>query len=162
MSIEVGQIIECKITAIAAYGAFAELPDKKSGMIHISEISDGFVKNISEYIKIGESVKVKVIKIDENGRIALSLKQANGIKVPASRTENPEEFQSKSSQRKPAAAYNSSDPPMQYYARSSGSSDNFEEMMNHFKTVSNERIADLKKNTDGKRSGGYSKKSYHK
>lgn len=73
--IKVGQIIEVSITGIQPYGAFASLPDGSSGLIHISEISDHFVRNVESFVKIGQKVSVKVLDIDEQSHQAkLSLK----------------------------------------------------------------------------------------
>ena len=70
-----GDIIDVKITGIQPYGAFASLPDNSTGLIHISEISDKFVKSIDSFVKVGQSIKVKVIDFDESTNHArLSLK----------------------------------------------------------------------------------------
>ena len=70
-----GDIIDVKITGIQPYGAFASLPDNSTGLIHISEISDKFVKSIDSFVKVGEFIKVKVIDFDEETNHArLSLK----------------------------------------------------------------------------------------
>ncbi len=73
---EVGKVYAGKIKRITNFGAFCEILPGKEGLIHISEISDRFVKNIEDFIKVGDEVKVKVIEIDEMGRVNLSLKQA--------------------------------------------------------------------------------------
>lgn len=73
--IKVGQIIEVSITGIQPYGAFALLPDGSSGLIHISEISDHFVRSVENFVHIGQKVNVKVLDIDETSHQAkLSLK----------------------------------------------------------------------------------------
>ncbi len=70
-----GQIIEGKVTGIQPYGAFVSLDGHTTGLIHISEISDGFVKDISRFVHVGEVVKVKVIEYDPRSNQAkLSLK----------------------------------------------------------------------------------------
>ena len=70
-----GDIVDVKITGIQPYGAFASLPDNSTGLIHISEISDKFVKSIDSFVKIGQTLKVKVIDFDEQTNHArLSLK----------------------------------------------------------------------------------------
>ena len=70
-----GDIIDVKITGIQPYGAFALLPDNSSGLIHISEISDKFVKSIDSYVHVNDTVKVKVIDFDQTTKPAkLSLK----------------------------------------------------------------------------------------
>lgn len=76
MALEVGNIVEGTITGIAKFGAFVELPDKKVGLVHISEVANEYVNDVNDYLKVKDKVKVKVITIDEKGKIALSIKQA--------------------------------------------------------------------------------------
>lgn len=75
MSIEVGSKVEGKVTGITDFGAFVELPDGETGLIHISEVADTYVKDINNYLKEDEKVKVKVINVDDDGKIGLSIKQ---------------------------------------------------------------------------------------
>ncbi len=72
--IQVGEIIEGKVIKILEFGAIVDLGGGKDGMIHVSELKEGFVKKVEDVVKIGDTVKVKVIKTDENGRIGLSSK----------------------------------------------------------------------------------------
>jgi polyribonucleotide nucleotidyltransferase len=74
--IEVGRIYTGKVKRIMPFGAFCEIAPRKEGLVHVSELSDKFVKNVEEVVKIGDEIKVKVIGIDELGRINLSRKQA--------------------------------------------------------------------------------------
>lgn len=75
MAYRIGDIVEGKVTGIQAYGAFVSLDEKTSGLIHISEISDGYVKDIGHFVKVGDLVKVKIIDFDEEANQArLSLK----------------------------------------------------------------------------------------
>ncbi|MBQ2841275.1 MAG: S1 RNA-binding domain-containing protein [Oscillospiraceae bacterium] len=76
MGLEVGTICSGKVTSITKYGAFVALGEGKSGMVHISEISHTYVNDISDHLQNGQEVKVKVIGIDENGRISLSIRKA--------------------------------------------------------------------------------------
>lgn len=76
MSFEVGSVLEGKITGISKFGAFVALPEGKTGMVHISEIASTFVKEITDHVKQDQVVKVKVLGIDEKGRISLSIKKA--------------------------------------------------------------------------------------
>ena len=76
MGLEIGNICKGKITSITKYGAFVSLEAGKSGMVHISEISHTYVNDINEHLQVGQEVKVKVIGIDENGRISLSIRKA--------------------------------------------------------------------------------------
>jgi len=77
MAFQVGTVVEGTVTAITKFGAFVELPDGTTGLVHISEIADTYVTDINQYIKIKDKVRVKVINIDQNGRVALSIKQAD-------------------------------------------------------------------------------------
>ena len=75
--IEVGSIVEGKVVGITKFGAFVELEGGKKGLVHISEISDHFVKDVNEYLKLNDRVKVKVINISPDGKIDLSIKKVN-------------------------------------------------------------------------------------
>ena len=76
MEFGVGSVLEGKVTGITKFGAFVSLPDGKSGLVHISEIAYSYVNDVKDHLKEGQEVKVKVIGIDENGRINLSIKKA--------------------------------------------------------------------------------------
>lgn len=76
MSVEIGKIIEGTVTGITNFGAFIQLPEGKTGLCHISEVADDYVKNIHDYLKEQQKVKVKVISVDGNGKISLSIRQA--------------------------------------------------------------------------------------
>lgn len=73
---EVGKVYTAKIKRIMAFGAFAEFLPNKEGLIHVSELADKFVKNVEDVVKLGDEVKVKIVGIDEMGRVNLSRKQA--------------------------------------------------------------------------------------
>ena len=85
MSIEVGSEVDGKVTGITNFGAFVELPGGDTGLIHISEVADTYVKDISNYLSEDEEVKVKVINVDNDGKIGLSIKQLDD---PQDRKEN--------------------------------------------------------------------------
>ncbi|MEG2813988.1 MAG: S1 RNA-binding domain-containing protein [Oscillospiraceae bacterium] len=76
MQHEVGAIFEGKVTGITKFGAFVELPDKTVGMVHISEIAQTYVSDISEYLKMQQVVKVKILSVNDEGKISLSIKKA--------------------------------------------------------------------------------------
>ena len=75
MSIEVGSKLEGKVTGITHFGAFVLLPGGETGLVHISEIADSYVRDINEHLKVNDPVTVKVINLD-NGKIGLSIRQA--------------------------------------------------------------------------------------
>ena len=73
-----GDIVKAKITAIEEYGAFASIDENYGGLIHISEITDKFIKDISDYLEIGDIINVKIIDIGkENNHLKLSAKDVN-------------------------------------------------------------------------------------
>lgn len=76
MEISVGAILEGTIKSITKFGAFVSLPGGRSGLVHISEIAHSYVENVSDFLSEGQAVKVKVVSIDEAGRINLSIKKA--------------------------------------------------------------------------------------
>lgn len=145
MEIEVGAILEGKVTGITKFGAFVALPGGKSGMVHISEIAPTFVREITDFVKEGQEVKVKVIKIDENGRIALSIKQAAEPKKREERQFRPRSGGSSQPSRIPAEFDWSSS------RKTEGLS--FEDKMSKFKQDSDERMLDWKRAMDGRRGG---------
>ena len=76
MELTVGTIYDGKVTGITKFGAFVALPGGKSGMVHISEVANTYVEDIKQYLAEGQEVKVKLIAIDPQGRINLSIKKA--------------------------------------------------------------------------------------
>ena len=76
MEFGVGSILEGKVTGITKFGAFVSLPEGKSGLVHISEIAYTYVNDVKDHLQEGQEVKVKVIGIDDSGRINLPIKKA--------------------------------------------------------------------------------------
>lgn len=146
--ISVGSIVEGKIMSVMPFGAFVDIGNKQSGLVHISEVSSGYVKDINECIKKGDSVKVKIIKIDDNGKISLSIKQAGEEKKEKTVKSRPE----KKGPVRPADID---------WSASSSNGLSFEEQLSKFKQDSDEKMQTLRRNNDSKRSGGYSRKNSH-
>ena len=76
MALEVGKIVSGKVSGITSFGAFVELEGGKTGLVHISEVAKDYVKDINSHISQNQEVKVKILSIDQNGKISLSIKQA--------------------------------------------------------------------------------------
>ncbi len=165
MSLETGKIYDGKVRNIAAYGAFVEisLEDKVYvGMVHISEISNTFVNEIKDHIKEGEDVKVKVLNVDENGKISLSIKKAMEPAPQKNRTPNPKfnnsqkdssgnENQGNVQQSRPNNR-NFNNGPKTFASKPQQPQDmSFEDMLARFKQSSEEKMSDLKRNIDSKR-----------
>ncbi|MEB3103270.1 S1 domain-containing RNA-binding protein [Ferviditalea candida] len=166
MSIQVGTKLEGKVTGITHFGAFVELPGGVTGLVHISEIADNYVKDVKDHLKIDDVVTVKVINVDKDGKIGLSIKQA----VDKPKTEKPARperqgsFGSRperqggfggrpESNGSRGSHHRSGDRNQDWGHRSPGRSPSFEEKMVRFLRDSEERISSLKKNTDSKRGG---------
>ncbi len=142
MQFKVGDIVEGKIVSVKDYGAFVSLSDDVSGMVHISEIANDYVTNISDFAKIGDQVKVKVMSVGDDGKISLSIKRA----MPAPKKSDG--FKKKSSD----SGFSSKPDPTFVWTPKKSDSTSFEEMMDRFKATSDEKFSDLKhKNPDSRR-----------
>ena len=81
MSLKEGEVVEGVVKTITNFGAFIDLGDGVTGLVHISEVSEGYVKDISEFLEQNQKVKVRVLAVDEeNKKITLSIKKANETK----------------------------------------------------------------------------------
>lgn len=87
MGLAVGSIVEGVVTGITKFGAFVELPGGVTGLVHISEVADTYVKDVKDFLKESDKVKVKILTVDEKGKIGLSIKQAKPR--PAAPARNP-------------------------------------------------------------------------
>jgi len=139
MAIEVGQVINGKITGLANFGAFIDLGDEKTGLVHISEVSDKFIENIKEELKVGQEVTVKVLSIADDGKIALSIRKAQ---------ENKSKDSSDSKPSTPKKSHRSNNKHQH-----KGKKQDFDSMMNDFLKDSEDRLSSLKKNNENKRGG---------
>ncbi len=150
--LEVGAIFEGKVTGITKFGAFVDLGNGKTGMVHISEVAPVFVKEIRDFVTEGQTVKVKIIGINEDGKISLSMKKAD---ENAQQQRPPR--QNNYHRREASAPVQSPARPGDYEWRARENSGSFEDMMSRFKQMSDEKISDLKR-AENKRGGGYSRK----
>lgn len=155
MQVEVGAVLEGKVTGIAAFGAFVEISGGKTGLVHISEVSSEYVSDIKEHLKEGQTVKVKVISTD-NGKISLSIKQAQAA---SDKKEKKERRQGAKKQEKRNTESGPKRPPEEFVFGRKQTDMSFDDMLQKFKQDSDEKFQDLKRSNEGKRSGGY-KRSY--
>ena len=139
MSIEVGSKLQGKVTGITNFGAFVELPDGSTGLVHISEVADNYVKDINDHLKVGDQVEVKVNNVEKNGKIGLSIKKAKDRPAPTQRSQN------SNSQRPRQSRSNDRNN----YAKP----ENFESKMAKFLKDSEDRLSSLKRHTESKRGG---------
>ncbi|WP_106769536.1 S1 domain-containing RNA-binding protein [Paenibacillus faecalis] len=148
MAIEVGTKLEGKVTGITHFGAFVDLSGGVTGLVHISEIADNYVKDVNDHLKINDVVTVKVINVDKDGKIGLSIKQA--VDKPASESRSRPE---RSGERfgGGGGGYNRDRGGRPF--KPAANKPSFEDKMLRFLKDSEERISSLKKNTEGKRGG---------
>jgi polyribonucleotide nucleotidyltransferase len=76
----VGETYDGKVASIMEYGAFVDIAPGISGLVHVSEITDEFVKDVNKFLKVGDDVKIKILEKDKLGRLKFSIKQAKGKK----------------------------------------------------------------------------------
>lgn len=161
MSVEIGKIYDGKVAGITKFGAFVDVvvDDKKeTGMVHISEVSQNFVEKIEDILSLGDEVKVKVLKINDDGKISMSIKKAiprpkNDFQKPRpSFNNNKPKPAPKKSENNQQSASNEVFYSDGSYQKASGNQ-GFEDMLSKFKSTSEEKISDLKKVTDQRRGG---------
>lgn len=138
MAVEIGSVYDGAVTGLTKFGAFVKLSDGTVGLVHISEVANEFVNDISEKLSVGDSVKVKVIEISDSGKVSFSIKKAVAEDKPKPKKPRPRDNSGKG--WKGAASQNPNTPM------------SFEDMMARFKAQSDDKISDLKRNTD-KRGG---------
>ncbi len=141
MELEVGTVLEGKVTGITKFGAFVSFPSGKSGLVHISEIAYPYVQNVSDHLTDGQTVKVKIIGIDENGRINLSIKKATEPPRPAQNT-----YQTPIRNQQPVkTAYRA---PAQTAAETPLQDNSFEDKLKRFMQDSDSKISGIKQFSD--------------
>ncbi len=144
MSLEVGMIVEGKVTGITKFGAFVELEPGKTGMVHISEVATTFVNDIKEHLKEGQTVKVKILSIGEDGKISLSIKKA--LPQQSGGSHRPPYRGTSSAQQK-----NHSPSTYEWQPARQPESSSFEDMLSRFKQSSDEKISNLKRANESRR-----------
>jgi S1 RNA binding domain protein len=140
MTIEIGSKVQGKVTGITKFGAFIGLPGNLTGLVHISEVADSYVKDVNDHLKVGDQIEVKVLS-EKDGKISLSIKKA---------IERPEGQSSSYSKRPTRQDDRSKD------FRSKGNfkpKETFEDKMALFLKSSEENLSTLKRSAESKRGG---------
>lgn len=182
MQLEIGKIYEGKVTGITKFGAFVDLGEGKTGMVHISEVAPTYVKEITDYLAQGQTVRVKVLNVAEDGKISLSVKQAADPQPQQQRPSHPRQndgdrrpsFQQSRGQgqrggQRSQGQHGQSQRGRSQYGQdfsylsqpqeASGSKE-FEDMLSRFMQRSDEKMSDLKKTMDtGSRRGSYQRRT---
>jgi S1 RNA binding domain protein len=141
MSIEVGSKLQGKVTGITKFGAFVELPEGSTGLVHISEVADNYVKDINDHLKVGDVVEVKVINVEKDGKIGLSIKKTKD------RVEQKPQSHSHSN------SYSQRTRQGRPNDHRGNKVENFESKMARFLKDSEDRLSSLKRHTESKRGG---------
>lgn len=141
MVLEPGKIVTGKVTGISSFGAFVSLGEGKTGLVHISEVALTYVKNVSDFLKENDEVKVKIMSVEPNGKISLSIKQA----LLDERKKNAHNTPTKVPRTERVDWSKKNDAPPT----------TFEDMMNRFKQASDEKMQDLKRGMESKRGSSY-------
>lgn len=127
MSIEVGSKLKGKVSGITNFGAFVELPSGQTGLVHISEVADQYVKDIRDVLSVGDEVTVKVLQVESDGKIGLSIRKA--VDKP-----RPQRGGDRGGKRPPKTV-------------------SFEDKISRFLKDSEDRLSALKRQTESKRGG---------
>ena len=125
--LKIGDIVEAEVSKITEFGAFVKINGRHLGLIHISQISDSFVKDINEHLKIGDKLQARIIKLGPDNKIDLSLKKAF---APRSQRDN------------------SGPPASRKYGQAGFKSSDFEEKLKKFLRQSQQNLAELKKHNE--------------
>lgn len=157
MAIEVGAKVSGKVSGITNFGAFVDLDDNQTGLVHISQISNNYVKDIHDVLSVGDTVTVKVTKVGDDGKIALSMKDAE----ERPREEHDEHRHNNSHREYHERRNNNFDRQSQHGYHGGFNSghhqsrhhENFDEMLAGYLKESESRLSTLKRQTDGKRGG---------
>ena len=143
MQLQGGMVIEGKVTGITKFGAFVALPEGKSGLVHISEIANTFVNDVHDYVQDGQTVKVKIIGIGDDGKINLSIKKADEHAPQQRQDQRPPRPASAAQPRQYGG-------PRQAVPRANGPTGDvsFEDKLKQFMQESDSRMADNKMYSD--------------
>ena len=139
MEWEAGAVVTGRVSGITKFGAFVTLPDGKSGLVHISEVSNSFVSDVHDFLTEGQEVQVKILAVSPEGKINLSIKQLQT--APAQRSTTPRSPRSAA----PAASASASLPP-------SGDV-SFEDKLKEFMSLSDSKQSEFNRHMAGKRGG---------
>ena len=150
MELVVGAIVDGKVTGITKFGAFVSLPEGRSGLVHISEIAYSYVNEVSEHLREGQEVKVKIIGIDQSNRINLSIKQVEPPPQRAPRQGAPRQGGGRPPRQ------NGSPRPMGTVHQPPKEPTDFEDRLKQFMQSSDSKLSELRyiEKKGGRRGGG--------
>lgn len=171
----VNEVVSGSVSAIMSFGAFVSLEDGSTGLVHISEISKNFVKDVNEFLTVGQQVRVVALATDHDGKKRLSMKKAdeillengdtniNVLKTPSKDNTKQEKNSDKPKKHKTPRFEELKaskqdlfmQPPPEFDSLKGASSENFEDRLSKYMKLSEERLIDVKRQSENKRGGGY-------
>ena len=143
-----GNVVEGKVARMTDFGAFVDLGDKKTGLVHISEVSNTFVKDIHEVLSVGDEVTVKVLSVSDDGKIGLSIKKAVDKPQKQNNQRRNNNHEQHNNRDKVKKNHNTSFKPKHEEKKK-----DFDSLLAGFLKESEDRLTSLKRNTEGKRGG---------
>ena len=143
MELAVGTIVSGKVTTITKFGAFVALQDGKSGLVHISEVAGAFVSDVHDFLTEGQEVQVKILSVTPEGKINLSIKQAQPQQPRQSRPPYRNQSEQRPTQQRSAAPAPKAAAP--------AAEPSFEDKLKQFMTMSDSKMSELNRNRDGRR-----------
>lgn len=151
MELEIGAILDGKVTGITTFGAFVALPGGRSGLVHISEVAHSYVNDVNEVLSVGQEVKVKLIRVDENNRINLSIKQTQPSPPRQERQQRQNDRGARSRDRGERADRPQSRGGHSNRAAAPKEPQSFEDMMKRYMSESESRQSELNRGNRGSR-----------
>lgn len=158
MTVEVGSKIKGKVSGITNFGAFVDFGDHETGLVHISQVSDRFIKDIHDVLSVGDEVEAKVIKVADDGKIALSMKQLQD-EEHGGRHEHQQHHDFHDHREHDHQNFEHRHPHYHHERRGYSALDgdrgneHFNDMLANYMKESESRLSTLKRQTDGKRGG---------
>lgn len=165
MPVEIGKVVEGTVTSITSFGAFIQLSEGKTGLCHISEVADGYVKDISSHLQENQKVKVKIIGLDEKGKISLSIRKAmpkseetkKDTRFRNDRSDNKRDFGNKREFNNSKNRRFKKDDNPRWKKKAEEKEPSFEDKLSQFLKDSDDRQQSMKKSMkSSRRSNGYS------
>lgn len=144
MALEVGAVLEGKVTGITKFGVFVALPEGKSGLVHISEVANAYVSDINEHVQMGQTVKVRVLNITDDGKINLSIKRAQ------EQPQNRQNYSERPARPRQGGSRPDRQPENRGTVNPPSADQSFEDRLKKFMQESDSRIADNRMYSDRK------------
>ena len=156
MAVEAGQVVRGTVVRLMNYGVLVRIEDGSTGLVHISEIDNNFVRDVADYFQVNDPVVVKVLAFGDRGKIELSVKQAVGqapIVIEGVVDHDEDDRSSSNGSSQMSSEPRPASSPGEAAASRREARESFESKMTDYMRSSGERLADIKRNIEIKRGG---------